>query len=583
MMTLPRLKKYAALYGTVFGFLAFTPSFAFAQLPANLQDSAVGEADAGRVEQRLQESSTVPSVSPRVDVQDLVLQNAPAGAEKLCFVLNSLEVEGVSAYDQSTLNSVYGGKIGQEICLDELYGIANRLTNKYRNDGYILTQVIVPPQTIDGGNARLRVVEGYVDRVIVDGDLDESEMVLIRAYAANIQTGQALNSKNLERELLLINDIPGISARSVLGPSPTTPGAADMRIIVERDRYDAYVGVDNHGSRYLGPLQLAAAGSVNSLFGANERISAQVVVAPDINKNGNTIELAFVSLGYSQPINNMGTVANASFSHSSTEPGYNLEQFDVKGKSQSFNVGLTHPFIRSRNENLYGRVNFNWRDVHSSNVLEPTREDRIRAIRVGGTYEFLDTLWRVGINTIDLEVSHGLDIFGSSDPGDLFLTRPLGDPNFVKFNFDLQRLQSLTDSVNLLVGAKGQASNDALLSSEEFGVGGMDIGRAYDPSEIIGDEGVAGKLELQWNRPASWQYMNNYQLFGFFDAGRIWNDDATTSSTKTDTITSAGLGVRANLVNDINAGMALAFPLNRDIETQGDDDPRFYFHLNRRF
>lgn len=583
MKTLPRLRKYAALYGTVFGFIALSPSIALAQLPANLQDSAVGEADAGRVEQRLQEQSAMPRVSPRVDVKDLVLQNAPEGAEKLCFTLNNLEVEGVSAYDQNNLRSVYADRIGQEICLNELYGIANSLTNKYRNDGYILTQVIVPPQTIDGGNARLRVVEGYVDRVIVDGDLSESEMVLIRAYAENIKTGNALNAESLERELLLINDIPGISARSVLGPSPTTPGAADMRIIVERDRYDAFVGIDSHGSRYLGPLQLSAAGSVNSFFGANERITGQVVVAPDIDHDGNSIELAFFSLGYAQPINRYGTVANASFSHTATKPGYNLEQFDVRGKSQSFTVGLSHPFIRSRNENLYGRINFNWRDVHSSNILEPTREDRIRAIRIGGRYEFLDTLWRVGINTVDVEYSQGLDIFGSSDEGDLFLTRSQADPTFSKLNVELQRLQSLTDSVNLLLKAKGQLSSDALLSSEEFGVGGMDIGRAFDPSEIIGDEGMAGKIELQWNRPSSMQYLENYQLFSFFDAGRIFNDDATTSSTKTDTITSAGAGIRANFINDIDAGAAIAFPLNRDVETQGDDDPRFYFNLSRRF
>ena len=77
--------------------------------------------------------------------------------------------------------------------------------------------------------------------------------------------------------------------------------------------------------------------------------------------------------------------------------------------------------------------------------------------------------------------------------------------------------------------------------------------------------------------------VQDYQLFSFLDSGRIWNKDATTSSTKTDTATSAGLGIRAEFKNDIDAGLSVAFPLNRDVETQGDDDPRIYFSLSRNF
>lgn len=583
MSQLSRFKKYAVLTSTVFGLLGFNAYDAQAQLSTSLQDQALGEADAGRVEDRFQDEVFIPRVSPRVDVEDIILQDVPEGADKLCFDLNNLEIEGIATYNPSELRPIYADKLGKSICLDELYGIATRLTNKYRNDGFILTQVIVPPQTIEGGNAKLRVVEGYIDRIIVDGDLSESEMKIIRAYAQNIKTGRALNTENLERELLLINDLPGVEARSVLGPSPNKTGAADIRIIVERDSYDAFIGVDNHGSRFLGPLQFSAAGSLNSFFGQNERLTAQVVVAPNLSSDGNGIELAFFSLNYAQPINRLGTQFVAGFSHTDTEPGFLLKEFDVRGRSQSFNVGVTHPFVRSRNENFTGRVNFNWRDVRSSNILEPTREDRIRALRFGANYEFLDTIWRAGVNSIDVEYSQGLGIFGSSREGGADLSRAFGDPTFSKLNVNLQRLQNVTSNINVLLKAKGQLANDALLSSEEFGVGGLDIGRGFDPSEIIGDEGFAGKIEVQWDRPSQVSFINEYQLFGFFDGGRIFNKDATTSSTKTDTITSAGVGVRADFTSETQGAFAIAYPLNRDVETQGDKDPRVYFSLNRRF
>ena len=99
----------------------------------------------------------------------------------------------------------------------------------------------------------------------------------------------------------------------------------------------------------------------------------------------------------------------------------------------------------------------------------------------------------------------------------------------------------------------------------------------------MGDHGIAGKVELQWNDPVEWSAVDTYQLFTFFDAGRVWNKDATTSAQKKDTATSTGLGIRTEFADDINADFAVAFPLNRDVQTQRDDDARFYFSLTKSF
>lgn len=572
--------KKAALYGLTLCASAFAliPAPAQAQ-QAQINNAAIGQVDAGRVQERLQPEGVVPSVSPAVEVRDIILQDMPEGAEGMCFALEHLEIEGVAAYDQTMLRPLYSDFLGNDICLSDLYAIATRLTNKYRNEGFILTQVYVPPQTIENGKATLRVLEGYLDSVSVEAGtgVSESELGLIRNIANSIPTGSALNARELERFLLLINDLPGVSARSVLSAVEGKTGAAALRIVVERKAYDVFMSLDNYGSRYLGPVQGMIAASANSFFGLNERITGQFVLAPDSR------ELAYGYLGYSQPINRYGTKINLGVSHTSTEPGYDLEEFDVKGKARSYTAEIAHPFIRSRSRNLYGYALFDWRDVTSKNILEPNREDRVRALRAGATYEFLDTFWKVGVNSINLELSQGLNVFGASEEGRPFLSRTFGDPQFTKMTAELQRLQNLTPRLNLLIKAKGQISNKALLSSEEFGIGGMDIGRGYDSSEIIGDEGIAGKAELQWNSPYQVDFLHGYQLFGFFDAGRIWNDDATSSSTKTDTLTSTGMGLRADITPNTKAAFTFAVPLNREVQTMGDQDPRYFFSLNHSF
>lgn len=563
--------------------LALCSSPASAQLPSGADLSAAGTASAGRVESQIIDQDFVPDLSPRVDVKDVVLQKVPEGAEQIFLTLDSIELEGVTAYDIKELRPVYESKLGQNVSLADIYGISTALTSKYRNDGYILTQVIVPPQTIQDGAVRLRVIEGFVDNVTVEGDDQESALKLIRRYANAIRTGQALNISDLERYLLLINDLPGVEARSVLSPSRAVTGASDLRIIVERDSYDAFVGLDNFGSRFLGPVQGSAAGSANSLFGNNERITGQAVIAADPGE----FELGFFSVGYTQPVGDiglgLGTQVELQASHTSTEPGFNLDEFNVKGRSQFFSARLVHPFIRSRSQNLSAHVGFDWRNVESSNDLEPTRDDNIRAVRIGGRYEFLDTLVGVGINSISAELSQGLDILGASSTGDLNLSRAAGDSEFTKVTADAQRLQRITSNLNALFAARGQWSANPLLSSEEFGVGGINSVRAYDPSEIIGDDGFSGTVELQLNRPFRWDLVDDYQLYSFIDSGRVFNQDATTSSLVTDTLTAVGFGMRTDFHSGTEAGWALAFPLNRDVSTQQDSDPRLYVNVSHRF
>ena len=194
-------------------------------------------------------------------------------------------------------------------------------------------------------------------------------------------------------------------------------------------------------------------------------------------------------------------------------------------------------------------------------------------------------MFGVGVSAIDVEVSQGLGILGASEEGRAGLTRAQGDPQFTKVTAEVQRLQRLTEDFNLLVVGRGQLSADPLLSSEEFSIGGINLGRGYDPSEVTGDDGIAAKAEVQWNSPfaAELDYVDSYQVYGFFDIGTVWDQDPTTSAQKRDSISSAGTGVRVNFVGDTQADLAIAFPLTREVQTQGDDDPKVYFGLNKRF
>lgn len=554
-------------------FVALT---AFSFNAAEAQTNIPGQADPGRIQDRVEERDFLSRDNPQIAIPEFQEQVAPSGSDDIKLTLDNVVIEDQTKYDPEELRSVYAEYLNKQVSLTDIYTIANALTVKYRNDGFILTQVIVPPQTIESGTVTLRAVEGYVDRVTVDGD-DLSAFPLIQSYVDDLVNQVPLDSAKLERGLLLINDLPGVTARSILSPSRENVGAANLRIIIERDPYEFFAGIDNFGTRFLGPLQLSGGVRVNQIAGLNNSLLFQFVGAPD-----DGLELGFGGLTYEHFVGSYGTKITANFSRTDTRPGFDLEALGIEGRSSDYGIAVSHPFIRSRNTNWNVRLGIDARDLRSESDIAETVEDRLRTVRLGTSFNFLDTTLGVAFNAFDIEFSQGLAALGATNNSDN-RTRSAADASFSKLNIEFQRLQNIYRNVNLLVAGRGQYSNAPLLSSEEFGIGGLQFGRGFDPSEIIGDEGFAGKVELQWNTPYELGLFDNYQVFTFYDAGRVFNDDAVTSDEDRDTVTSFGVGLRGDITSEVSTDVILAFPLNRDVETQRDRDPRLLLGFSARF
>jgi hemolysin activation/secretion protein len=543
---------------------------ALAQVPSSAEPSRVQQQIAP-IERRLPPITGTGLISSGTAIV------APAGSEKVKLTLNSVTVEGASAYTNAEIEKIYADKIGTGITLADVYGFAQQLTVKYRNDGYILTQVVVPEQTISGGNIRLQVVEGFVDKVSIEGQT-RGNYAFLQGFADKIRNERPLNAKKLERYILLMNDLAGVSARAILSPSATLRGASDVVIMVEQKAVDLFGQVDNRGTRYLGPLQLNAGARLNSPFGFYEGISLQAVTA---FSDANDREMDYFSAGWSQPLNQEGTKLSVSGSLTSTDPGYLLSASEVTGLAKNLSLELSHPFIRSRNTNLFGAIKFNYlNSTRKDNLGLGDTTDHLRVARVAGTYQFTDAL--IGFNTLNLEASKGLGIFGASDKGDANMTRADGDPQFFKLTMEVSRLQRITSIFDAYVSVAGQRSNDDLLASEEFGVGGINYGSAYDSSEITGEDGLAGRLELRANNPIQTP-ADMIQVYGFYDIGKVWDKDNTVAEDRQRSIASTGLGLRASINENFAGTVEVAKPLTRKVGTEGDREPRVFGSLTARF
>ena len=532
-------------------------------------------AEPGTVQKRL-EPPPQPKAAPPIDIPDTGRAIPPPGAEEIRFVLTDLLVDGNTVYTEEELMPLWEGLLGQEITLNQFYGVAAAITVKYRNDGYILTRAVVLPQEIIEGVAEIEVIEGYIDNVVIEGD-PSGPAAQIEDKIAAIVDSRPLRADVLERYLLLLNDLPSVIVQSVLRPSPMTPGASELIIILEEAKFTAAVSLDNRGSRFLGPYQYGASMRIDNAFEMYESTELNVIGATELN------ELLFLSLTHTLPLTTEGTTLTVIASHTSTEPGSILEALNVEGDSDAVSVAVTHPVIRSRSENLSVAGGFDFRNATTKILGVTDSRDRLRSVFVGGTYDFIDRFR--GISLVGVELRQGLDILGVTDTGSANLSRVGGHSDYTKITAAARRKQTLGPGVSLSVALKGQYAFDALLATEECGLGGEEFGSAYEAFELSGDHCLAGRLELQYGAAAESEFIESYEIYGFYDLGAVWRINGGNQKTQ-ESLASAGFGARANLIEDIWGSIELAIPLTRSPTVSRDDGqkkPRIFFSLTKRF
>ena len=488
--------------------------------------------------------------------------SAPAGSEKAFFVLKSLDIQGMTAYSKGEMEKIYAADIGQKISVYRLFEIMNAIQTKYLEDGYSLTRVTMPDQDIADGNVIFQVIEGYAAEVTLDDKFPKSPV--LDDAVAQIAAMRPLNTKKLEKLLLTLNDLPGLNASAVLASLQGPPINGGVRLILKKNeekQYAMVVSANNHGSLFSGPVQMVASGRHANIITPFDEVSATISAAIPLS------EMRYVGVKYQKPIfgaRGLNLVFEGSMGR--TVPGDSLKDLDVKGQSQSLKASLSYSPIRQRDQSLEVKTSFEYRQAKTDFSGFELYDDRLRIVSVGATYNNADN--KGGMNAFELTYSHGLNIMGVREAGSPDLSRQEGKPDFHKFYGSVGRLQSLPLQFEFLGIVQGQYAFDPLLSSEEFGFGGGQIGRGYDPSEITGDKGLALSLEIRRNMSA---YSANYALqpYGFFDIGKVWNIDP--SAKERISAASAGIGLRIGTSYGWSGDINLAVTL-----TKNPDNPPKY-------
>ena len=502
-----------------------------------------------------------PRAQPSGGVISLPSTVAPPGAEQITLTVNRFVVTGATVYPDAEFAPLYADLVGHPIPLTAVYELARRITAKYGAAGYVLSRAVVPPQDLGqhGATVRIQVVEGYVDRVIWPMEKLAHYRDFFTDYSARIVADRPANIRTLERYLLLANDLPGLKFTSTLKPSPNNPNASTLVIEVAEKPIDAIARIDNRGTLARGPWQYLGSVTLNNTVGAPEAFTATWAGAFQVE------ELQFFSATYRRVLTSEGLTAFVNASYGFGRPGTDLLQsLEYRTRSTAAEAGLSYPVIRSREKNLTLTALGFLTDDDSFELGTPFTRDRLRGFRLKADGDFADSF--LGINQANVTFSQGIHGLGSSDSADPNGPLPplptpstnAGRVDFDKIEATFSRVQPLFTNFSAFVAAYGQYAFTPLLVSEQCSYGGRFFGRAFDPSQMLGDHCWAALAELRFDIPTGIKQLTRAQLYGFADHGQVYNIDPAAGTPSTQHGTSAGAGARVAWMDNYSADLSVA-------------------------
>lgn len=500
--------------------------------------------DAGQILRELRQPPS-PGVLP--PPSSTPFEPAPETAvDEIKVTITKFDISGNTAISNEDLQDQLTEQLGRRLGLSDLRNAAARLTALYRERGYPVARAYLPAQDIRGGKVSIVILEGNIGKVLLRNASSLSDERAL-AFFKDAAAGAVIRSNQVDRGLLLLNDVPGVGAvRATLQPGATV-GSSDM--VLELDpgpRYAGNLALDNHGNRYTGSVRLSGSIVMNNLSGIGDQFTASGLLTNE--------KLGYGRLTYSLPVGSSGMRAALAYSSTRYELAREFAALDAHGRANSVSVTLAYPFIRRQRATLSGLLGLETKRLTDRiGVAEIVNEKRAHVLNVGLAGSFQDALGGGAITSAELSTSFGkLDI---ESPSALAIDDATVRSNgsYRKLNFAGNRLQRLTEQDQLWLAVSGQWAQKNLDSSEKFLLGGAGGVRAYPQGEGIGDDGYLATVELRHN------FSDALQGTVFYDAGSVKLNHTAydISATNKRTLAGAGLGFNAVLAGvDLRASLA---------------------------
>lgn len=462
--------------------------------------------DAGALQQGIDRSRTQqlpatqrPSVAPPEEL-------APGAG--LTVTVKSFRFSGNTLVSTEKLALAVESYLNKPLDFQGLQRAAAAAAEVYRQGGWFV-RAFLPKQDVRDGVVTIQIAEALFGGLRYEGSASKRVSAgKIEAMIAAAQVpGTPLNTARLDRALLLIDDLSGVSVTGSLVPGGR-PAETDLLLkALDENVLTGGVLLDNTGSRSTGAERINANVEFASPLGMGDRGTVHAIHARG---------LQYYRLGYGLPVGSNGLRVEVN----SSQMNYQVitSEFraaNIHGKSSSYGVAANYPVVRGRVANLYLSAAYDSKNFENKASGATTSDYKADSVTVGASGNLFDQWGGGAANMASLHATLGdIDLDGSPNQArDRSTTQTQG--GFKKLRYALSRQQFITKEMSLYGLLSGQLASKNLDSSEKFYLGGANGVRAYPANEAGGSEGSMLNFELRWRARA------DLVVTAFYDWGSI--------------------------------------------------------------
>ena len=488
----------------------------------------------------------------KIDIPDERLEMSDQ--EKI--FIRKIEFQGTDSISDEELARCVDGYLGQELSIKDIYKVCDCIEQYYASKGLFLARAYPPPQKIQNETLIIRVLEGCLGAIHVEGNHYYSTDFILR-YFRSLQ-GKPLSEGKFVRALMLLNENSDLSAGAVFEKG-TEIGTADVTVrVMDKRPIHLYLNENNYGRKLTTDSRFGGRVDYGSLGVYGDLLSIAEVVGFPLNA------LYFTDVRYIVPLNANGTFFELAYLFSKFKIE-ELMSLHLKGNSQIATVKATHGLTRTRDLSIDLSAYFDFKQIENFTLGHLSSLDKLRVLGTTAFFDIYDPLQGRDFLTIRAEM--GLpDFLWGLKAIDSKSSRRGGGGRFVKMNADYDRLQKLPWSSVLYLHASGQWSPYKLTVPEQIYIGGSDTVRGFSLATGLGDSGYYGNLELRVPIPfladkrffmAKKTWREVVQVVGFIDTGGVFFHSGPDLC-----LTGAGFGVRIDGIWRLSLSLDVGYPLN---------------------
>ena len=268
--------------------------------------------------------------------------------------------------------------IGKKVFISELQAITQKITAYLRRQGYALATAYLLPQEIKNGVVEITLVIGKLDRDRADHGialnlystprLSEERIGRTMEQALNTQT---INHLDVERGLLLLNALPGLSATGTISTGEA-PETFKLKINAHKTPLiNGSVIVDNYGNRYVGHYKTGAALAFNSPLYSGDKLALQGAISEGSR---------WGQIDYSLPMGYSGLRAGFRYNTLGYRLGQEFSVLEAKGTATTQEGYLSYPFILTLKNQLIGTLKIDKKQLSDRILARETNNKRIGSV-----------------------------------------------------------------------------------------------------------------------------------------------------------------------------------------------------------